>query len=156
MKKLFAAVLGAGLVLGAAPAFAGEWRLDARRCADLREDWRDARENHRDERVTYGRRDRVEDRYDRREDRHDRAVTVCPRSAFVYVSDRRDDRRDNWRDDRRGYGNDRDYDKRGKGYGNASYDRRDAYRAPPMKLRYDRRMRMQYTYDHGRKIYVRG
>ncbi len=154
MKKLFAAMIGAGFVLGAAPAFAGEWQLDARRCADLREDWRDTR-------VTTG-------RADRREDRRDRAVTVCPRSAFVYVSDRRDSRRDSWRDDRRGYGNDRDYDKRGNGNGNGyasndrrgddhgRYDRRDSFRAPPLKLRYDRRMRMQYTYDHGRKIYVRG
>lgn len=134
MKKLFAAMIGAGIVLGASPAFAGEWRLDARHCGDLREDRRDAR-------VDYG-------RPDRREDRRDRAVTVCPRSAFVYVSDRHDDHR--------GYGNDRGYDKRGKAYGNASCDRRDSYRAAPMKLRYDRCMRMQYAYDHGRKIYVRG
>jgi hypothetical protein len=139
MKKLFAAVLGAGFVLGAVPAFAGEWRLDARRCPDIREDWRDAR-------VDYG-------RADRREDRRDRAVTVCPRSAFVYVSDRRDDRRGY--DNNRGYGNNRGDDSR-RGYKARSYKARDAYRAPPMKLRYDRRMRMQYTYDRGRKIYVRG
>ncbi len=139
MKKLAAAFIGAGFVLGAAPAFAGEWRLDARRCGDVREDWRDARENRRDERLDYGRRDRVEDRYDRREDRRDRAVTVCPRSAFVYVSDR-------YGNDR--YDNDRDYKGRG------DYGRR--YKEPKLKLSYDRKLRMQYTYDHGRKIYVRG
>lgn len=88
MKKLIAGILGAGLVLGAAPVFAGEWRLDPRRCPDLREDRRDARESRRDERYDYSRRDVREDRYDRRESARDRAVTVCPRSAFYYVPDR--------------------------------------------------------------------
>lgn len=88
MKKIAAALLGAGLVLGAAPAFAGEWRLDWRRCADIREDRRDVRENRRDERYDRGRRDLREDRYDRREDRRDRMITICPRSAFYYVPDR--------------------------------------------------------------------
>ena len=145
MKKLAAALIGAGLVLGAAPAFAGEWRLDARRCADIREDWRDARENRRDERHDYGRRDRAEDRYDRREDRRDRAVTVCPRSAFVYVSDHDYRRGGDRRHDSDRYGH--DHDRYGHGRG---------YREPQLKLSYDRRMRMQYTYDHGRRIYVRG
>ena len=143
MKKFIAGMLGAGLVLGA-PAFAGEWRLDARRCADIREDWRDARENRRDERVDYSRRDRVEDRYDRREDRGDQAITICPRSAFVYVSDR-SDRRHNWRDD----------DRRGDDWRGDDW-RGYREREPRLELRYDRRLRLQYTYDHGRKIYVRG
>ncbi|MEK7266737.1 MAG: hypothetical protein AAB227_11640 [Pseudomonadota bacterium] len=172
MKKLAAALIGAGLVLGAAPAFAGEWRLDARRCADIREDWRDARENRRDERYDYGRRDRAEDRIDRREDRRDRAITVCPRSAFVYVADRHDRRggrwSDNdWRSDNDRYGNDRyDGDRSDSGrYDNDRYDhdRGDrgrkyghGYKEPRLPLSYDRRLRMQYTYDHGRKIYVRG
>lgn len=146
MKKLIAVLAGAGLALGAAPAFAGEWRLDARRCSDVREDWRDARENRRDERYDYSRRDRVEDRYDRREDRRDRAITVCPKSAFVYVSDRRDgrgDHRDKWRE----------HDRRND-YGR--YDSRSRYDEPKLKLSYDRRLRMQYAYDHGRRIYVRG
>lgn len=152
MKKFIAALAGAGLMLGAAPAFAGEWKLDPRRCADIREDWRDARENRRDERFDYGRRDRIEDRYDRREDRRDRAVTVCPRSAFFYVSDRREHRYENNR-----YGNGRsdnvrnDNGRDGRGH----YDNR-RYKAPKLELRYDRRLRMQYTYDTGRKIYVRG
>lgn len=124
MKKIIAAIAGAGFVLGAAPAFAGEWRLDARRCADIREDWRDARENRRDERIDYSRRDRAEDRYDRREDRRDRAITVCPRSAFYYAPGR---------DDHGRY-----------------------YRAPRLRLSYDRQLRMHYRYDHGRRIYVRG
>lgn len=133
MKKIIAAIVGAGLVLGAAPAFAGEWRLDARRCADIREDWRDARENRRDERYDHGRRDRIEDRYDRREDRRDRRITVCPRSAFVYVADRHD-----WRGDR------------------GRHEARGRYKAPKLKLFYDRVVRMNYTLDTGRKIYVRG
>ncbi|OFX00907.1 MAG: hypothetical protein A3E78_03550 [Alphaproteobacteria bacterium RIFCSPHIGHO2_12_FULL_63_12] len=153
MKKLIAVLVGAGVVLTAAPAFAGEWRLDARRCADLREDWRDARESRRDERYDYSRRDRVEDRYDRRESRRDRAVTVCPRSAFVYVSDRDHGRRgDDRRYDNARYDNDR-YEHgrgdRGRKYGHG-------YREPKLKLSYDRRMGMQYTYDNGRRIYVRG
>lgn len=88
MKKIAAALLGAGLMLGAAPAMAGEWRLDARRCADIREDRRDARENRRDERYDRSPRDVHEDRYDRREDRRDRAITACPRTAFYYVPSR--------------------------------------------------------------------
>ena len=88
MRKLIAGIVGMGLVLGMAPAFAGEWRLDPRRCPDLREDRRDARESRRDERYDYSRRDVREDRYDRRESRRDRAVTVCPRSAFYYAPDR--------------------------------------------------------------------
>ncbi len=129
MKKLIAILVGTGLVLGASPAFAGEWRLDARRCADIREDWRDARENRRDERIDYGRRDSVEDRYDRREDRRDRAVTVCPRNAFYYVDGRRDDHRDRYR------ANDGQ---------------------PRLELRYDRHLRMKLAYHQGRKIYIRG
>lgn len=152
MKKLAAAFIGAGLVLGAAPAFAGEWRLDARRCADIREDWRDARENRRDERYDNSRRDRVEDRYDRREDRRDRAVTVCPRSAFVYVSDRNNRRGDAGRYDNDRNGTDR-YDN-GRGDRGRGYGRR--YKEPKLQLSYDRQMRMHYAYDHGRKIYVRG
>ena len=143
MKKIIAAIVGAGLVLGAAPAFAGEWRLDARRCADIREDWRDARENRRDERYDHGRRDRIEDRYDRREDRRDRRITVCPRSAFVYVADRYDGRGDNWRD------NDR-YGDRGR------HEARGRHKTPKLRLFSDRVVRMNYTLDTGRKIYVRG
>lgn len=127
MRKLIAILVGTGLVLGASPAFAGEWRLDARRCADIREDWRDARESRRDERVDYGRRDRIEDRYDRREDRRDRAVTVCPRGAFYYVGDHR-----------------------GRNH------HRDNYRQPRLELNYDRHLRMKYAYFQGRRIYFRG
>lgn len=145
MKKFIAALAGAGLVLSAAPAFAGEWRLDARRCPDVREDWRDARENRRDQRIDYGRGDRVEDRYDRREDRRDRAVTVCPKSAFYYVSDRGEWRDNGWRND------DHRYDRSDRRFSNAR-----GYKAPALKLKYDRRLRMQYTTVTGRKIYVRG
>ncbi|HNR76423.1 MAG TPA: hypothetical protein PKM48_04790 [Parvularculaceae bacterium] len=150
MKKLIAAMIGAGLALGAAPAFAGDWRFDPRRCPDIREDWRDARENRRDERNDYGRRDRIEDRYDRRESRRDRAVTICPRSAFYYVQDRRDRRGGDGRDER--------WDDNGWRDG---YDRdRDRYRGrawtPQLPVKYDRRMRMQYTTVTGRKIYIRG
>ncbi len=90
MRKIIAGLLGAGLVLGTAPAFAGEWRLNPSRCGDLIEDRYDRREDRRDERFDYGRRDRVEDRYDRRESRRDQRITVCPRSAFFYAPDRRE------------------------------------------------------------------
>jgi hypothetical protein len=135
MRKILPVLVGLGVAFSAAPAFAGEWRLDARRCADIREDWRDSRENRRDERYDWGYRDRAEDRYDRREDRRDRRITVCPRSAFYYVDAQRGDR---WRDD----------------------DRRDDWRRverhPRLELRFDRKLRMHYRYEHGRKIYVRG
>ncbi|MDZ7629576.1 MAG: hypothetical protein U5J99_14340 [Parvularculaceae bacterium] len=124
-KKIAAALLGAGLVLGAAPAFAGEWRLDRSRCPDLGEDRRDARESRRDERYDYSRRDVREDRYDRRESRRDRAVTVCPRSAFYYAPDRHERRRAD-------------------------------FRAPRLRLSYDRDYRMNYRYDDGVRIYLRG
>ena len=107
-RKAAAVVLGAGLVLGAAPAFAGEWRLDRSRCHDLREDRRDARESRRDERYDYSRRDVREDRYDRRESRRDRAVTVCPRSAFYYAPDRHERRRGDWRAPRLTFSYDRE------------------------------------------------
>lgn len=108
-KKLAGAVLGAGLVLGAAPALAGEWRLDPSRCPDLREDRRDTRESRRDERYDYSRRDVREDRYDRRESRHDRALTVCPRSAFYYAPDRQERGRADWRAPRLTFAYDRDH-----------------------------------------------
>lgn len=106
-KTAAAALLGAGLVLGAGPAFAGEWRLDRSRCPDLREDRRDARESRRDERYDYSRRDVREDRYDRRESRSDRAVTVCPRSAFYYEPDHHEHRRGDWRAPRLSFSYDR-------------------------------------------------
>lgn len=138
MKRLIAVLAGAALTLGAAPAFAGEWRLDARRCQDIREDYRDARESRRDERIDYGRADRQEDRYDRRESRRDRAITVCPRSAFHYVSDRGRGDADEWRDQGR------------------KHESRGRNRQPRLDLRFDRELRMPYRYDRGRKIYVRG
>lgn len=107
--KTLAAMIGAGLMLGAAPAFAGDWRLDASRCHDLREDRRDARESRRDERYDYSRRDVREDRYDRRESRRDRAITVCPRSAFYYAPDRYERRRGDWRAPRLTFHYDREH-----------------------------------------------
>lgn len=142
MKKIVAALIGAGFVLGAAPAFAGEWRLDERRCPDIREDWRDARDSRRDERVDYSRYDRREDRYDRRDQRRDRRITICPRSAFYYVDGRgrSEDRRHDWRnDDRR-----------------EDWRRDDRRRQPPLKTRYDRAVGMQYVSIDGRRIYLRG
>lgn len=108
-KHAVAAIAGAGLMLGAAPAFAGEWRIDAKRCYDLREDRRDARESRRDERYDHGRRDVREDRYDRRDQRRDRAVTVCPRAAFYYVPDRHERRRADWRAPRLAFDYDREW-----------------------------------------------
>jgi len=108
MKHLVAALAAIG-VIGLAPAFAGEWRVDSARCADLREDRRDARESRRDERYDYSRADRREDRYDRRESRRDRAVTVCPRSAFYYVPSRAEKRDRHYRAPRLTFAYDRDY-----------------------------------------------
>src|SRR5690349_22667911 len=52
-------------------ASAGEWRINARACPDLREDARDARRDN-------GWRDRAEDRRDHR-------VINCPARAWYYV-----------------------------------------------------------------------
>jgi hypothetical protein len=136
LNKVAASVLGAGFVLMSAQAFAGEWKFNPRACPDLVEDRFDRIEDRRDTRVNNGRRDRIEDRYDRRENRRDSAVTICPIRAFYYVPDRRELRR-------------ADYRGKGKAYG-----RHRANLRPP--LSYDRRMRMYYRYDNGRKIYVRG
>jgi hypothetical protein len=118
MKHAIAAILGGGLILSAAPAFAGVWRLDSARCHDVREDRRDARESRRDERYDYSRRDVREDRHDRRESRRDRLITVCPRSAFYYAPDRHELRRADWRAPRLTLDYDRDrglYFRRHKG-----------------------------------------
>lgn len=136
LKKVAVSVVGAGMVMLSAQAFAGEWRLNARACPDLVEDRYDRIEDRRDARYNTGRRDRIEDRYDRRENRRDEAITICPIRAFEYVPDRRELRR-------------ADYRGNGKAYG-----RQRANLRPP--LSYDRRMRMYYRYDNGRKIYVRG
>ncbi len=108
-KKTAAVLLGAGLMLGAAPAFAGEWRLDRSRCPDAREDRRDGRESRRDERYDTSRRDVREDRADRRESRRDRSITVCPRSAFYYAPDRYERRRADFRAPRLRFSYDRDH-----------------------------------------------
>lgn len=70
-----AGALALGMIV-AAPmtASAGEWRLDARRCPDLMEDYRDMR------------RDRGWQ--DRREDRRDSRVISCPAHAWTYDRDR--------------------------------------------------------------------
>ena len=65
--------MGFGL-LGAGAASAGEWRVDANKCPDLREDYRDRQHDH--------------GRADRREDRRDERVVNCPARAWYYVRDR--------------------------------------------------------------------
>lgn len=131
LKKAALSLVGAGIVLLSAPAFAGEWKFNPRACPDLVEDRYDRREDRRDSRVNYGRRDRVEDRFDRRENRRDEAVTICPARAFYYQPSRKElrhnGRHKNWRQ------------------ANAR-----------LPLKWDRRMRMNYRYVNGRKIYVRG
>jgi len=81
MKNMTKKIARAGLVaiglMTLAPvgaAFAGEWRLNARACPDLREDRRDARRDN-------GWRDR-------REDRRDQRVINCPARAWYYVPSR--------------------------------------------------------------------
>ena len=131
LKKAALSLVGAGIVILSAPAFAGEWKFNPRACPDLVEDRYDRREDRRDARVNYGRRDRVEDRFDRRENRRDEAITICPARAFYYQPSRKElrhnGRHKNWRQ------------------ANAR-----------LPLKWDRRMRMNYRYANGRKIYVRG
>jgi hypothetical protein len=81
MKSMTKRIIRSGLVAAGlmtlAPvgaAVAGEWRVNARACPDLREDRRDAR------------RDRGWQ--DRREDRRDQRVVHCPARAWYYVPDR--------------------------------------------------------------------
>ncbi len=77
MKTTIIAAMIALFTMGLLPvssASAGEWRLDPRRCPDLREDIRDSR-------ITWSRRDA-------REDRRDRRVVNCPARAWVYVPGR--------------------------------------------------------------------
>jgi hypothetical protein len=146
MRKLIAGLLGAGLVLGIAPAMAGEWKLNPRLCYDLREDRYDRAEDRRDARHDYGRRDRREDRWDRRENRRDERVTVCPRSAWVYYPDRREIARGYDRDRGGYYGRDR----------HGRYARSNRYRQPSLTLSFDNNRGMSFRIEGGRRYYVRG
>lgn len=86
MLKLAAiALLGAPVVLAAAPASAGQWAVDLGRCPDHLEDIRDRFEDRFDQRVTTSRRDRLEDIRDRRENRRDERITVCPSRSLVFL-----------------------------------------------------------------------
>jgi len=58
-KMIRTGALALGMVMLAPMASAGEWRLNADRCPDIREDWRDMRRDN-------GWRDRREDRRDYR------------------------------------------------------------------------------------------
>lgn len=70
-KKLIrTGALALGVMTLAPMANAGEWRLNAERCPDIREDWRDMRRDN-------GWRDRQEDRRDYR-------VINCPARAWTY------------------------------------------------------------------------
>jgi len=140
LKKLAAGFIGASLVLAAAPAFAGEWKLNKRACPDLVEDHFDRIEDRRDARFDFGRRDRREDRYDRRENRRDEAFTICPTSAFYYVPDRREQRRYARFDGRHDNG-------RGHAYGRAKWE-------PKLPVKWDQRNGRYYMRVDGRTIYV--
>jgi hypothetical protein len=72
-KRIVRAGLVAASLMSLAPlaAWAGEWRINARACPDLREDIRDYRYN--------------DGWRDRREDRHDARVIRCPAKAWYYV-----------------------------------------------------------------------
>ncbi|MEM9496020.1 MAG: hypothetical protein AAGA09_08450 [Pseudomonadota bacterium] len=129
IQKFLAGVIGAGVLMGASPALAGEWKLDRRACPDLVEDRLDRREDRRDRRVTWSRRDAREDRRDARENRRDEAFTICPVSAFYYAPSPRELR-----------GNRRALERK--------------YRAGP-PLRWDRRAGLAYRTVGGRRIYVR-
>ena len=73
-KRIARAGLVAASLMSLAPmaAWAGEWRVNARACPDLREDIRDYRHN--------------DGWRDRREDRRDARVIRCPARAWYYVN----------------------------------------------------------------------
>ena len=142
LKKVIAGLIGVGFILSAAPAMAGEWKLNTRACPDLVEDRYDRGEDRRDTRVNTGRRDQREDRSDRRGNRRDKAVTICPVSAFYYQADRHDRKYASYKSGHK------------SGHKNGYANNRRGKARPPLK--WDRRMKMSYRYDNGRKIYVRG
>jgi len=80
IKKLTSAATFAilSVVMVSGSASAGEWRLDARSCPDLREDRRDARH--------------YDGRWDRREDRRDQSVIDCPPRSWNYIASRYEQR----------------------------------------------------------------
>lgn len=155
MRKLLAGLLGAGLVLSVAPAMAGEWKLNPRLCQDLREDRYDRAEDRRDARRDYGRADRREDRADRRENRRDERVTVCPRSAWVYVPDRHERAR---------YDNNNRRDRYDNNSRRGRYDRNDrrsgryssGYSQPTLQISFDSGRGMSFRMEGGRRYYIRG
>lgn len=125
IRTVLAGLLGAGFVMGLAPAYAGEWRLDQRRCASIVE----SRYDHRD----YRSNSRWNNAWDRRGPQAGRnRLTVCSRSAFVYVPDR-------WEQAR---------------YAGP----RSAHRArtPQLRMTFDRRVGLPYTSWQGRRVYIRG
>lgn len=69
-RMIQAGAMALGMMAVAPVASAGEWRLNAYKCPDLREDMRDARHDN-------GWRDR-------REDRRDYRVVSCPARAWSY------------------------------------------------------------------------
>lgn len=89
MKTMTKRIIRSGLVAAGlmtlvpvGAAVAGEWRVDARKCPDLREDRRDARHN--------------DGWRDRREYRRDQRIISRPARAWHYVPDRYE-RRSDWR-----------------------------------------------------------
>ncbi len=78
MKSVTKRIIRSGLVavglmtlVPVGAAVAGEWRIDAGKCPDLREDRRDAWHS--------------DGWRDRREDRHDQRIVNCPAGAWYYV-----------------------------------------------------------------------
>ena len=84
-KMIRTGALALGMVMLAPMASAGEWRLNADRCPDIREDWRDMRRDN-------GWRDR-------REDRRDYRVINCPARAWSYYPSRGERRDARYRND---------------------------------------------------------
>ena len=136
-KKLIAGLLGAGLILTAAPAFAGEWRADRGGCRTeiVRVDGGRGGYDYRGryDRGGYDRVDYDRGRYDRgRADRgRTERITVCSRTSFRYHSGRGEYAR---------------------GHGRGAR----GWREPEFRLSYDGRLHMYYRYDGGARIYIRG
>lgn len=133
ISRIIAGLLGAGFVMGLAPAFAGEWRLDQRRCSSVVESRYDQRDYRPNSRATSRSDSRWNNSWDRRGPQAGRnSLTVCSRSAFVYVPDR-------WEQAR-------------------TAGPRSAHRArtPQLRLTFDRRVGLPYTAYRGQRVYIRG
>ncbi len=147
INKVLLGAIGAAMIIGAAPAVAGEWRYDGRNCRDFYQNpdgrWNDRRADGFDHLYNNGRdradrRDRADHQRDWRRGDGGEAITVCPTSAFYYMPSRSELNRGRYdKIERRGDG----------------YSKRRGKTRPPFQ--YDRDKRMDYLTIDGERIYSR-